>query len=219
MHPLAPGLIQLFPTWMVSSSRQYSRTLSVSKTWSGLYWQSSSMNCSVMQGGRCSRSWLMPSLEYNRNKRLKSNSSPEIWLGRRVSYSIVHCILSLIQKFKKSGFKRKMMLFLQVSGARDLSAAISFVPQHILLMPQYKLNSQKTPVKKETSTDPSPATPWQWGTKNLPHFFNETLWSECSVQTLIVCVLQTCSACVWRNVLLLFAYCSWNSSLTSFTIF
>lgn len=47
MHPPAPVLIHPFPTWMVSSSLQYSRTLSVSKTWSGLYWQSSSMNVLV----------------------------------------------------------------------------------------------------------------------------------------------------------------------------
>lgn len=35
------------------------------------------------------------------------------------------------------------MLFLLVTSAGGLSAAISLVPQHILLMPQYKINSQR----------------------------------------------------------------------------
>lgn len=142
MLPLAPVLIHVFPTWMVSSSLQYSRTLSISKTWSGLYWHSSSMKCSVMQGGKCIRSWLMPSLEEKRHRRLKSNSSPEVWLERIFLFNYVLSFI-LNTEVKKSGFKRKITLFLLVTGAGGLLVGIASVLQHILLMPQYKLDYQR----------------------------------------------------------------------------
>lgn len=82
-------------------------------------------------------------IKKKRCRRLKSNSSPEVWLEKRVSYSVVPCLLSL-NSSRKSGFKRKIMLFLLVTGAGGLSVGISLVPQHILLMPQYKLDYQRS---------------------------------------------------------------------------
>lgn len=126
---------------MVSSSLQHSRTLSVSKTSSGLYWHSSSMNCSVMLGGKWIKSWLMPSLENKRHGRQVKFQFRSL-TGKKFLTQL--CVVSYtLYPSKKSVCKRKIMLSLLVTSARYLLGGISFVPQRILLMLQYKLDYQR----------------------------------------------------------------------------
>lgn len=98
------------------------------------------------------------------------------------------CLFIFNTEAKKiSCFKRKIMLFLLVTG-EGLLADISFAPQHILLMTPYKLDYQR-PL---WITTPARTHLQQFhgrGAKNSPDFFNETL---CSLSHLFTCWFSFC---------------------------
>lgn len=105
------------------------------------------------------------------------------------------------------------MLLLLVTGAGGLSAAISFVPQHILLMPQYKLNSQRPLWRKR----PAQTHHQQLHGKEAQRISLISSMKPYGLSALF----RSWLSLSYRPALhvLLFAYCSWNSSLTSFTTF
>lgn len=70
----------------------------------------------------------------------------------------------------------KIMLFLLVTDAGGLLVGSSLFPQHILPMPQYKMDYQR-PLWRTIPAQTFSAFLWQRGAKNSPNFFNETLRS------------------------------------------